>query len=205
MAFTENNAKMEIDIIATSSELCTNLPKIDENTPLSSKSPKERMLEVLDVLESHVEKIRKDAAKLEDERDQILSSIDSVKNTDFMSSLTANDREDINQYAERILSRCLTVEVKVLTLRDSLQEEALHQVNDLINGLIMCVKTDPGIAKAKCISYMNAYSSLMVEGETDKEFESTLLGCTIDDQKRVKKRLQGLLTYFDKLGIESIP
>lgn len=118
-----------------------------------------------------------------------------------MISLFTDDREDVCRYADRIMSRCLTVEVKILTQRDQMQEEALHQVNHLIDGLVVCVKADPENAKAKCVSYMNACSSTTVHGITDKKFESALLGCTLDDQKRVKKRLQGLLHYFDRLNV----
>lgn len=102
------------------------------------------------------------------------------------------------------MSRALTVEVQVLTHRDKMQEEALHQVNSLIDSLVVGVKTDPVGSKAKCVSYMNACSSHFVQGITDKNFESVLLGCTLDDQKRVKKRLLGLLSYFDKLNVTSL-
>lgn len=103
------------------------------------------------------------------------------------------------------MGRCLTVEVKVLTQRDQMQEEALFQVNHLIDGLVLALKSDPESAKAKCVSYMNACASQMVEdGITDKNFESALLGCTLDDQKKVKRRLQGLLTYFEKMKVVSL-
>lgn len=197
------------------------LPKIDENNTIDSKTPKERILEILDQLESHVEKLRREASQLEEDRDNLLSSLDSVRNADMIIELAdskhlegtqnstfisifPDDRDDVNRYAERIMSRCLTVEVKILTQRDQMQEEALHQVNHLIDGLVMCVKSDPQSAKAKCASFMNACSSNVVHGITDKKFESALLGCTVDDQKRVKKRLQGLLNYFDKLNVTSI-
>lgn len=49
---------------------------------------------------------------------------------------------------------------------------------------------------------MNACASHYIHGITDKNFESALLGCTSDDQKRVKKRLQGLLHYIAKLEVE---
>lgn len=96
------------------------------------------------------------------------------------------------------------MEVKVLTQRDSQQEEALFQVNHLIDGLVVALKSDSETAKAKCITYMNACSSCMVDGVADKIFESSLLGCTVDDQKKVKRRLQGLLTYFEKMKVVSI-
>lgn len=110
----------------------------------------------------------------------------------------------MNRYVDRITSRCLTVEVKVLTQRDQMQEEALHQVNHYIDNLVRALQSDPLNAKAKCISYMNACSSNQEDGTTDKQFESALLGCTVDDQKRVKKRLQGLLHYFDKKNIQTL-
>lgn len=102
------------------------------------------------------------------------------------------------------MSRCLTIEVRVLTQRHTQQEEALFQVNHLIDGLVIALKSDPESAKAKCVTYMNACSSNVVEGITDKIFESALLGCTVDDQKKVKRRLQGLLTYFEKMKVISL-
>ncbi|CAH1116533.1 unnamed protein product [Phaedon cochleariae] len=179
------------------------LPKIDENDVLNSKPPKERILEMLDLLEIHVEKLRKGASQLEEDKDALLSSLDSVMNADLMYDLEDNDRDDVNRYADRIVSRCLTVEVKVLTQRDKMQEEALFQVNHLIDGLVVALKVDPEAAQSKCVSYMNACSS-NVEGITNKNFESALLGCTIDDQKKVKRRLQGLLKYFEKMEFTSL-
>lgn len=121
-----------------------------------------------------------------------------------MVIIVLDEREDIHRYADRVVSRCLTVEVRVLTHRDTMQEEAMHQVNSLIDSLVVGIKTDPDNSKARCVSYMNACSAHLVQGATDKNFESALLGCTLDDQKRVKKRLQGLLNYFDKLNITSL-
>ncbi|CAG9828155.1 unnamed protein product [Diabrotica balteata] len=180
------------------------LPKIDEDHILSSKPPKERILEMLDLLESHVEKLRKNASQIEEDKDALLCTLDSVLNADLMYSLEANDRDDVTRYADRVMNRCLTVEVKVHTHRDKLQEEALFQVNRLIDGLVMGLKSDAELARSKCESYMNACSASVVTGATDKNFESTLLGCTVDDQKKVKRRLQGLLNYFEKLEVVSL-
>lgn len=187
----------------TTSLVLQTLPKIDEDNILSSKTPKEKLLETLDLLETHVEKLRKNASQLEEDRDALLSTLDSVINADLVYNLEENDKDDINRYAERVMNRCLTVEVKVLTQRDKMQEEALFQVNHLIDGLVIALKTDSESARIKCESYMNACSSNMIEGITDKMFESALLGCTVDDQKKVKRRLHGLLTYFEKLKVVS--
>lgn len=200
---------MDVDQpLAGSSELTTSLvlqtlPRIDENSAMDKKPPKERILEILDLLESHVEKLRKEAAQLEEDKDQLISTLDSVRHTDLMNQLSENDADDVTRYADRIMNRCQTVEVRVLTQRDTMQEEALFQVNHLIDGLVVDLRNDHDAAKQRCVSYVNACSSIMVEGIMDKKFESALLGCTIDDQKRVKKRLQGLLSYFERLRFQT--
>lgn len=113
-----------------------------------------------------------------------------------------DDADDVNRYADRIMNRCQTVEVRVLTQRDQMQEDALSQINRLIDGLVIEIRNDHEAARQRCISYVNACSSIMVDGVMDKHFESALLGCALDDQKRVKKRLQGLLNYFERLRVE---
>ncbi|KAK4884661.1 hypothetical protein RN001_000932 [Aquatica leii] len=199
---------MEVDPVpqdlcsATCSFAPLNLPTIDENLAIESKPPKQRIIELLDILESHVEKLRKDAVKLEDDRDALLASLDSVKNTDLLLELSENERDDVLHFADRIVNRCLTIDLKINTQRDQTQEEALHQINHLIDSLVVGMKTDPDVMQSKCISYLNSCSS-HGQGVIDKNFESILLGCTIDDQKRVKKRLQGLNNYINKLNVTS--
>jgi BCL2-associated athanogene 2 len=75
------------------------------------------------------------------------------------------------------------------------------QVNMYIDQLVMSVHEDSVAAHARCQTYMNACTSHADPRATDKNFESAILGCTLDDQKRVKKRLQGLLDYFAKLNV----
>lgn len=71
-----------------------------------------------------------------------------------------------------------------------------------IDQLVMAVHDDAVIAHTRCQTFMNACSSQPDPSTgTDKNFELAILGCTLDDQKRVKKRLQGLLDYFAKLNV----
>lgn len=113
-----------------------------------------------------------------------------------------DDREDILRYADRLTSRLQSVDVHVHTQRDQMQEEALFQINHFIDSLVMSLRSDPFGTKVRCQSFMSACSSHCMDGIADKNFESALLGCTLDDQKRVKKRLQGLLHYISKLEME---
>lgn len=41
----------------------------------------------------------------------------------------SEDKEDVLRYAERLSMRCMTVDVLVTIQRDTVQQEALHQVN----------------------------------------------------------------------------
>ncbi|XP_017885972.1 BAG family molecular chaperone regulator 2 [Ceratina calcarata] len=175
------------------------LPHIMESADCDGTSkPKDRLVSLLDQIEVHVEQLRRDAWRLEEERDTLLTTLDTLRNNEIVSSLEDTDRDDVLRYAERLSMRCLTVDVLVKIQRDQIQEEALHQVNGLIDGLVISLRDDPTGTRQRCASFMNACSSHGY-GQSDKNFETAILGCTIDDQKRIKKRLQGLLDYIDKM------
>uniref|UniRef100_A0A1B6EFD8 BAG domain-containing protein n=1 Tax=Clastoptera arizonana TaxID=38151 RepID=A0A1B6EFD8_9HEMI len=172
-------------------------PLVDEACSSSILvSPKDRLIELLDGVELHVEGLRKDALQLEESKDSLFTTLDSIRNSDTLSTLDENDREDILRYCERLTARCLTVDVLVRTTRDRIQEDALYQVNRLIDSLVVSLKSDPYTARQRCMSYMAACSSNYSQGSSDKNFEIAILGCTLDDQKRIRKRLQGLLDYM---------
>lgn len=114
--------------------------------------------------------------------------------------------DEINCYAQRISNRLATVDICVKTVRDSAQEDALHQVNSLIDSLLTI--SDRVAARQRCQTFLNACSlhsdfssTPEVEPIVDKKFEAAVLGCTLDDQKNIKKRLQALMTYLNKQTI----
>lgn len=176
------------------------LPHIVESADCDSTiKPKDRLVSLLDQIELHVEQLRKDAWRLEEEKDTLLTTLDNIRNNELLSGLEEPaDKDDVLRYADRLSMRCLTVDVLVKIQRDNVQQEALHQVNGLIDGLIISLRQDPSGTRQKCAAFMNACSSHAM-GHSDKNFETAILGCTLDDQKRVKKRLQGLLDYIDKM------
>jgi len=168
---------------------------------------RDEVISLLDSIDTRVELLRKEALQLQDERDLILTRIDLLKNTDLLSNLNATDHEEVGLQLSRINSRLQTVEVSVLTVRDTSQVDSLNTINTLIDEVIRFA--DPIIKRQKCQEYLNACSSefLFSSGSTsttttaqlsfvDKKFESNLLGCTLDDQKRIKKRLEALLNYM---------
>lgn len=92
-------------------------------------------------------------------------------------------------------------------MRDHAQEESLHQVNRLIDEILITSK-DPINARQKCTQYLNACSGYDGPGQDcvdgiaiDKRFESALLGCSLDDQKRIKQRLLSLAKYLGKKSV----
>lgn len=112
-------------------------------------------------------------------------------------------------YIQRVNSRLGTVELNVRTVRDKSQEDSLSQINALIDTMIKM--GDPVIGRQRCQLYLNACCSSTMDpssqlgtvleadvGPIDKKFESALLGCTLDDQKNIKKRLQALMGYLNK-------
>lgn len=90
--------------------------------------------------------------------------------------------------------------MSVKTIRDQIQEDCLHEINRFIDNMITQLQSDPAGTKLKCVAFINSCSSYCENDIEDKNFERALLGCTADDQKRVKKRLQGLMSYIEKFN-----
>lgn len=134
--------------------------------------------------------------------DQLIIILNSIY---FFKFIYLDEMEEITCYSKRINSRLATVELCVKTVRDAAQEEALHQVNSLIDSLI--TSTDRILSRQRCQTFLNACSvndgasSPDRDRVIDKKFEMAILGCTLDDQKVVKKRLQALMTYLNKQTI----
>lgn len=117
--------------------------------------------------------------------------------------LFADELDEINCYAQRISNRLGTVDICVKTVRDGAQDDALHQVNSLIDSLLTI--SDRVQARQRCQTFLNACSIhddpanlFELEAVVDKKFETAVLGCTLDDQKNIKKRLQALMSYLNK-------
>ncbi|XP_058461159.1 BAG family molecular chaperone regulator 2 isoform X1 [Malaya genurostris] len=208
----EGLESMEVDTVFVGPSDCVNsgedwaiIPKVDEsNTAWLSKPPMERFIGILDQLDSKVEQLRKDAVLLQEKKDFLAMSVDLLKNNEYLTGLNENEREELSCYVQRISGRLSTVELSVCTVRDRAQEDSLHHVNSLIDALIS--SSDPVISRMRCQQFLNAcsttdtttYSDLDPSMCSDKKFESVLLGCTLDDQKTIKKRLQALLAYLNQ-------
>ncbi|KAK6624838.1 hypothetical protein RUM44_011702 [Polyplax serrata] len=197
---SEEAREMNTDEFHVSEPLNMALPQICDRL-VEDKLMKENVIDILDEVERHVERIRKEAVQLEEEKETIFTTLDTLKHSHVMEDLNEAEKEDVQRYADRILARCSTIEVSVTTVRDHIQEDSLHQVNKYIDNMIKELKQDPAATQLKCLAFMNSCSSYCENGIEDKNFERALLGCTADDQKRIKKRLQGLMNYIDKFNV----
>ncbi|XP_030375288.1 BAG family molecular chaperone regulator 2 isoform X2 [Scaptodrosophila lebanonensis] len=179
---------------------------VDDSRALDS------FVSILDQLDARVEKFRKDALNLQEKKDYLLMSMDLIKSNEMLQNMSDAEREEIICYIQRVNSRLGTVELNVRTVRDNSQEDSLSQINALIDTMIKM--GDPVIARQRCQLYLNACCSSSMDphldtlpdadmGPIDKKFESVLLGCTLDDQKNIKKRLQALMGYLNKQTVSN--
>lgn len=72
---------------------------------LASFFSRDDVISLLDSIDNRVEALRKEALKLQEERDLILTRIDLLKNTDLLTSLNPADHEEINMTLQRINER----------------------------------------------------------------------------------------------------
>ncbi|XP_060077458.1 BAG family molecular chaperone regulator 2-like [Ylistrum balloti] len=143
-------------------------------------------------IESRVEKLREHALEMEQEKCVLLQELQRVQDNDNNIEFTEDERDEIDALAERLVCRCLTVEIAVTTPRNESQENALKCVNEQLQQLedLCACSVEKAVMKTK--TYLNACLAEPM-GSIDQRFQGSILGCTVDDQKKVKCRLQTLL------------
>ncbi|XP_072106715.1 BAG family molecular chaperone regulator 2 isoform X2 [Mobula birostris] len=152
-----------------------------------------RLLETLDELELRVEALREAAASMEQEKETLLELIHSVQNSQDMKNISDGEREELNLTASRLIGRTLTVMVSVETIRSPQQEEFLSKATALIDEVAGKLLEDLGSAKNRLIALYNACSSDALQGPVDQKFQSIIVGCALEDQKKIKNRLEKLI------------
>ncbi|XP_041043235.1 BAG family molecular chaperone regulator 2 [Carcharodon carcharias] len=160
---------------------------------LSMADQSGRLLETLDNLELRVEALREAAASMEQEKETLLELIQSVQNSQDMKHISDGEREELNLTANRLIGRTLTVAVSVETIRNLQQEEALSKAMMLIDEVVNKVLQDLGCAKNCLTALYNACSSEAPQGPIDQRFQSIIVGCALEDQKKIKNRLERLI------------
>ncbi|XP_063775726.1 BAG family molecular chaperone regulator 2 [Pseudophryne corroboree] len=151
------------------------------------------LLESLDELESRVQALRDSASALELEKESLLEMIHSVQNSQDMRKISDGEREELTLTADRLMSRIVTVEVTVETIRNPQQAVSLQQANLIIDEILKRVMDNLESGKKQLMNLYGACTSDVPPGPIDQKFQSIIIGCALEDQKKIKRRLETLI------------
>ncbi|XP_073425515.1 BAG family molecular chaperone regulator 2 isoform X3 [Dendrobates tinctorius] len=165
---------------------------------MSMAARSSHLLEVLDDLEIRVQSLRDSASALELERESLMEMIHNVKNSQDMRNISDGEREELTLTAERLMTRTVTVEVSVETIRNPQQASSLQQATLVIDEILKKVMDNLEDGKKQLMSLYAACTSDVPPGPIDQKFQSIIIGCAIEDQKKIKRRLENLIRNIDK-------
>uniref|UniRef100_A0A2K5HJC5 BAG family molecular chaperone regulator 2 n=1 Tax=Colobus angolensis palliatus TaxID=336983 RepID=A0A2K5HJC5_COLAP len=127
------------------------------------------------------------SSSMADRSSRLLESLDQLE----------LEREELNLTANRLMGRTLTVEVSVETIRNPQQQESLKHATRIIDEVVNKFLDDLGNAKSHLMSLYSACSSEVPHGPVDQKFQSIVIGCALEDQKKIKRRLETLLRNIE--------
>ncbi|KAM9726243.1 BAG family molecular chaperone regulator 2 [Menidia menidia] len=156
-----------------------------------------RLLESLDQLEIRVEALREAASAMEQERECILEMIQSVQSSQEMRDICAGEKEELTLTAERLMGRTLSVEISVGTIRSSQQEEALRQATSMIDDIVKKLLDDMEAGRQQLLALHAACVTEAPAVPIDQKFQAVVISCALEDQKKIKRRLETLLRNVD--------
>jgi len=171
---------------------------------LASSNNGDSVKDLLDEVEDQVEKVRSEAMAIIEAKEDIQTTLEMLSSQDQLSMIAdVVERSEVEAILERLTTRLNAITVDVSTSRSNGQQESLHRVNQAIDTLIVKIQTDTDEANVLCRTYLSATGS-EDDSPTDAKFEQHLLGCTIEDQKSVRKRLVGLHQHIKAIVSDNI-
>uniref|UniRef100_A0ABM5GAX4 BAG family molecular chaperone regulator 2 n=1 Tax=Pogona vitticeps TaxID=103695 RepID=A0ABM5GAX4_9SAUR len=150
-----------------------------------------RLLECLNQLELRVEALREAASSMEQEKETLLEMIHNIQNRQDTRNVSEGEREELNLTAKRLMGRTLTVEVSVETIRNPQQQESLLHATEMIDEVVNKLLDDLEGSKNRLL--YGACISEVPSGPVNQKFQSVVIECAIEDQKKIKRRLETLL------------
>lgn len=152
-----------------------------------------QLLESLDQLEMRVEALRETASAMEQERECILEMIQSIQNSQEMRNICAGEREELSLTANRLMGRTLSVEISVGTIRNSQQEDALRKATSIIDEIVKKLLEDMEGGRLRLLALHAACVTEAPPVPIDQKFQAIVISCALEDQKKIKRRLETLL------------
>lgn len=184
----------ELDEEVKPSEADVGLVKVDGEC-----RPNDFLLQSLDALEVRVEKMRETARSIEDERTTLLDSLNTMMQSKAIDHLSEAEREELGLYIDRLITRCLTVEITIQTVRTPAQEQSFQKVKGYLRDLIDTLCADVERSRQRLQLYLNScLDECGDSGAVDDRFQGAILGCAAEDQKMIKKKLQQVRESLDK-------
>ncbi|CAH2248787.1 BAG family molecular chaperone regulator 2 [Pelobates cultripes] len=144
-----------------------------------------------------VQELRDAAASLEIEKESLIEKIHSVQNSQDMRNISDGEREELTITADRLMNRTLTVEVSLETIRNPQQATALQHATAVIDEIAKKVTDNLETGRKQLISLYGACTSDINQGPIDQKFQSIIIGCALEDQKKIKRRLEMLIRNID--------
>ncbi|KAM3606460.1 uncharacterized protein V6R79_016966 [Siganus canaliculatus] len=171
----------------------TEAPCAKFSRTLSMADRSGRLLESLDQLELRVEALREEASAMEQERENILEMIQSIQNGQEMRNICAGEREELDLTAKRLMGRTLTVEISVGTIRNSQQEDALRKATAIIDEIVKKLLDNMEASRLQLQALHAACVTEAPPVPIDQKFQAVVISCALEDQKKIKRRLETLL------------
>ncbi|CAK7318332.1 BAG family molecular chaperone regulator 2 [Vulpes lagopus] len=129
--------------------------------------------------------------------------IHSIQNSQDMRQISDRERE-VNLMANHLMGRTLTVEVSVETIEvfvetigNPQQQESLKHATRIIDEVVSKFLDDLGDARSHLMSLYSACLSEVPPGPVDQKFQSIVIGWALEDQKKMKRRLETLLRNIE--------
>ncbi|KAH9523709.1 hypothetical protein Btru_040704 [Bulinus truncatus] len=156
------------------------------------------LLNYLDSIEDSIENIFRKVKDLAQERDTLVTVLSQLEaESNESETFREGQYQEILGHIDRLKQRCLSIDIKIHTVRTDEQETSFLKVNSLIKSLEhICIQGNPGdeTYKKQAESYLNACISDMPSGgPVDYKFQGMILDCKLEDQKQVRKRLECLV------------
>lgn len=95
------------------------------------------------------------------------------------------------------MGRTLTVEVSVETIRNPQQQESLSHATRMIDEIVDKLLNDLEDSRSHLMMLYGACTSDVPSVPIDQKFQSVVIGCAIEDQKKIKRRLETLLRHIE--------
>ncbi|XP_018495327.1 BAG family molecular chaperone regulator 2 isoform X2 [Galendromus occidentalis] len=127
-------------------------------------------------------------------RERHFSDYANPSDSEMCFELPEAEQEELMLIRTRLLSRVTTVDVTVLTPRTEQQTSALVAVTEILDKLLTRFQKEE--CKHECERYLNSCLSDPT-GPIDEKFQSKVVECTADDQKKIKKKLQAMLRQLE--------